>query len=229
MVVFKYFLLIFTIKIILSNPSLAMQIEDGDNAAKTLHQAIRFGNIAVIKSLCGGKGFDVDATVDHTKRTALHRAVIEGKREAVKLLISLGANLSCEDYCGWTPFQHAAAGGNREVMEELINQVEVSLSRRAKETQLQGPQREDFLNQGRYYLINGKNHHGQTPLHLAIVTARFTEKELIFLLGKLVRMRVDLTEKDNKGKTPYDYALNVGYHRLAHRIDELGNNKVREK
>src|SRR3990167_6298445 len=130
MVVFKYFLLIFTIKIILSNPSLAMQIEDGDNAAKTQHQ---------------------------------------------------------------------------------------------------GPQREDFLNQGRYYLINGKNHHGQTPLHLAIVTARFTEKELIFLLGKLVRMRVDLTEKDNKGKTPYDYALNVGYHRLAHRIDELGNNKAREK
>ncbi|MGL9758831.1 MAG: ankyrin repeat domain-containing protein [Wolbachia sp.] len=65
-------------------------------------------------------GASVDIEDKLIGRSPLHIAATNNNVEAVELLKNYGANVNYKDAWGWTPFDCAAAKGNRKVMNYLI-------------------------------------------------------------------------------------------------------------
>lgn len=85
-----------------------------------LHLAAQRGNIAVISYLVGlGAHVDVRCR-DARGRTALHYAVESRRTEAIKVMVSLGADIRANDYGGRSILHHAAWRRNLEAVKHVV-------------------------------------------------------------------------------------------------------------
>jgi ankyrin repeat protein len=85
-----------------------------------LHLAAQRGNIAVISYLVGlGAHVDVRCR-DVRGRTALHYAVESRRTEAIKVMVSLGADIRANDYGGRSILHHAAWRRNLDAVKQVV-------------------------------------------------------------------------------------------------------------
>jgi ankyrin repeat protein len=85
-----------------------------------LHLAAQRGNTAVISYLVGlGAHVDVRCR-DGRGRTALHYAVESKRTEAIKIMISQGADIRARDYSGRSILHHAAWRRNLEAVKHVV-------------------------------------------------------------------------------------------------------------
>ena len=86
----------------------------------SIQEAATIGDIDLVRSLIE-KGTEVDSREDHSLRTALHCAAMNGHKSVAELLLASGANTDTRDV--WprvTPLHYAAEGGYTEIVEFLI-------------------------------------------------------------------------------------------------------------
>jgi len=91
-----------------------------------------------------------------TTTISLHKAVVDGDIEQVKLLISQGADVNSRNMLGWSPLHTALQNSRQAVIEPLI---------------AEGAD------------VNAKDNSGQTPLHIAVVTGQKDAVELLIAKG----------------------------------------------
>lgn len=94
-----------------------------------LCQAIVDGDLDYIRSWCEQEGNDIN-TRDYVGRTPLHLAVVNGRTDAVKLLVDNGARLIARLLDGRAALHIAAQFGNNEIVKILM---EKSLSNEEEE------------------------------------------------------------------------------------------------
>lgn len=122
---------------------------------------------------------------DSEQYTPLHRACSNNRIEAVKVLISNGANIEAATVDGWQPIHSAAQWGNVQLVRLLL----------ASGSDL-----------------NSRTDGGNTPFHLAATRAA-TNRELIEYL--LFHDLVDIDATNNAGDTPFDICKrNSRYYKL---------------
>lgn len=85
--------------------------------AAQLRQAAELGNVPALQSLLG-KQAAIDAR-DDSGRTALMLATLHGRTEAVKVLLSAGADPNAADANGTTPLQAALEGDQPAIADAL--------------------------------------------------------------------------------------------------------------
>jgi cytohesin len=153
------------------------------NADKSIHTAVRDGNIEAVKQYLDA-GTDVNAK-DENGVTPLHQAAFYGQKEVVELLIAKGADVNAKEEDGWTPLHFAAESapwqltrGHKEVAELLI---------------AAGAD------------VNARDNWGRTPLHEA---AYHSNKEIV---GLLIAKGADVNAKDDDGTTPLDRSTEGRY------------------
>ena len=149
-----------------------------DVDATPLHKAMNGGMAKVVDMLLE-QGANVNAK-DNEGRTLLHKAVLDGRVDAidaVRMLIEHGADVDAQEIQGKTPLHEVAGFGRPEVARVLL---------------------EHGAN------VDAKNFHGQTALWTA---ARFGRLEVVPVLlehGAIVGA------KDNEGRTPFQIASKNG-------------------
>lgn len=122
-------------------------------------------------------------TTDKEGNTALCLAIINGKEEAVALLIKEGANLNAADkYEGDTPLHHAIFNNQFSIAKQLIES---------------GAD------------INKKNNESDTPLHFAInsESEHLNEKSKLQFVTLLINAHADLNSQNENNETPLKVAL----------------------
>ncbi|XP_063674004.1 LOW QUALITY PROTEIN: serine/threonine-protein phosphatase 6 regulatory ankyrin repeat subunit B-like [Bolinopsis microptera] len=106
------------------------------------------------------------------------------KIEMVKHLLNLGSDINLKDNSGWNILHHAVQKASMRTVEYLCV---------------------EYTAEAATSLVNAKDPHGMTPLHMAI--KRGSSKELISNLFKIVDIDVEI--KNSMGKTALMYALEV--------------------
>lgn len=99
-----------------------------NRAPSALHLAAARGDIKKIKDLVKSEAVaHIDQPDAHSGRTALHEAAFHGKSEAVKLLVSLGADPRCSDHSLKTARDLARQKKNMELYK-LLTQIQCGYS-----------------------------------------------------------------------------------------------------
>ena len=160
------------IVVLLLNAGAKIHIK-GQSAWTPLHAA-SFSNCGKIIQILCEKDPSILNSTDTAGQTALFVAALQNREEATRALLAANASPFIQDHKGNTPAHIAAASGNKEALQALL-EIEVEECAR---------------------LVNQTNQEGKTPLHCA---ALFARKELIEILleGKA---SVDAQDKD--GQTP---------------------------
>jgi hypothetical protein len=81
-----------------------------------IHLLLENGAVAVIDNL----GTDLGFVLETIECNALHKAVMGGQIDTVKLLLKYGANIEIPDSDGQTPLALAVLSGNKDMVEVLI-------------------------------------------------------------------------------------------------------------
>lgn len=87
--------------------------------AKSIREAVSRKDIGAIRRLAE-QGVDLESREGKARNTALHLAVRDGNKEAVKVLLDLGAFADPRNYRGITPLMDAVKSGDREIVELLV-------------------------------------------------------------------------------------------------------------
>ncbi|XP_065650594.1 uncharacterized protein LOC101237623 isoform X2 [Hydra vulgaris] len=96
-------------------------IDIGDNQEKTpLHLASEFGHLHCVKLLISTSPGDVNST-DACGMTPLHLAVLNDRRDVIRLLIVSGANVYLRDNLDWSSLDYAAQNGKEKCLYILLN------------------------------------------------------------------------------------------------------------
>lgn len=128
---------------------------------------------AILKYLLERPDIDLNAR-DREGQTALHKAVLAGNNEAVRLLIEKGADYRVSDTKGKLPLDYAIEQGKREIVS-LLPQMSSGIFSRSTvnpETFLAAVRKVDvelvkeLLQKG--FNVNQANARGWTPLHEAV-------------------------------------------------------------
>ncbi|XP_063673929.1 uncharacterized protein LOC134811121 [Bolinopsis microptera] len=147
----------------------------------TLHQAAQKGEIKLVNDCL----VDVHINVrDKYSRTPIMYAAWTDEIEMVKHLLNLGSDINLMDNSGWNILHHAVQKDSMRTVEYLCVEIPTNAATS---------------------LVNAKDPHGMTPLHMAI--KRGSSKELILNLFKIVGIDVEI--KNSTGKTALMYALEV--------------------
>jgi ankyrin repeat protein len=156
-----------------------------------LHSSVKAGDVDRAQSLIS-EGANINA-MDNAHATPLSWAAMLGQKEVAELLISAGADLNPQDaFSSISPLHHAATNGKRDLAELLINS---------------GADVNAKLTGGLASTLGSLR--GATPLHGAAQNARPEIVELLIDSG------VDLNAKDSQGRTPLQYATEMGYGELV--------------
>ncbi|WP_341823711.1 ankyrin repeat domain-containing protein [Wolbachia endosymbiont (group A) of Agelastica alni] len=211
----------------------AISIEAKDRNGKTpLHVAARQGCITSINLLLG-KGANVTAKTNNSdwNWTPLHYAVYYNKPDAVKYLMSRGADVKVRDKKGNTPAYYAV-GGHRAYDRKKRSTSDSNQQNYAAQSQ---EDREDRLEVLELLIseadIETKNDDDQTLFHIAaqgrrlravrllvnkIESVNFEDSlyeesnELIRAVRQRERLKSLINEKDKFGYTPLQYAAKNG-------------------
>ncbi|KAI0380524.1 ankyrin repeat-containing domain protein [Hypomontagnella monticulosa] len=158
--------------------------------------------------------------------TRLGYAAGWGNEEIVKLLLENGADAGSKDGRGYAPLIYAANRGHERVMALLLERgVDVEPQGRDGRTPLYFAEMHGYQGAVRMLLERGANpnirdFYGSTPLSIAVRFGRETEVKF-FLASK----EVDISLKDNFGRTPLWWAEWRGYPRISELL--LENAKTR--
>lgn len=101
---------------------LALKLEGKDPAPyrKTLHYAVKQGDMARVQSLIAG-GVNVNEQEQLSNITALHYAVKLKRKEAIQKLLAARANPNLMNFAGITPLRDAVTGREDEMARMLID------------------------------------------------------------------------------------------------------------
>ncbi|KAF9411019.1 hypothetical protein HW555_010065 [Spodoptera exigua] len=85
-----------------------------------LHECIFIGDVRKLSSLL--RNHDV-ARKDKHGNTALHLAVMLGRKECVQLLLAHGAPVKVKNLAGWSPLAEAISYGDRQTISSLVRKL----------------------------------------------------------------------------------------------------------
>lgn len=85
-----------------------------------LYLAAKKGQSELVK-LLADRGVDVEAKSKGYGHTALHAAAIENHADTVRVLADVGAKVNAQNVVGWTSLIWAAARGNLEAVQALLD------------------------------------------------------------------------------------------------------------
>uniref|UniRef100_A0A3Q0SXR9 Ankyrin repeat domain 2 (stretch responsive muscle) n=1 Tax=Amphilophus citrinellus TaxID=61819 RepID=A0A3Q0SXR9_AMPCI len=126
---------------------------------------------------------------DELKRTALHRACLEGHSPAVQMLLEKGADINLNDQLGSRAIHWACRGGNLTVIEVLKNHgADVNVRDKLHSTPLHVATRTGHAIIVEYLLscgakINSRDREGDTALHDAVRLNRHKIVKLLVVAG----------------------------------------------
>ncbi|XP_030604553.1 ankyrin repeat domain-containing protein 2 [Archocentrus centrarchus] len=138
---------------------------------------------------------------DELKRTALHRACLEGHSPAVQMLLEKGADINLNDQLGSRAIHWACRGGNLTVIEVLKNHgADVNVRDKLHSTPLHVATRTGHAIIVEYLLscgakINSRDREGDTALHDAVRLNRHKIVKLLVVAG------ADTKIKNHEGLT----------------------------
>ncbi|XP_045425248.1 ankyrin repeat domain-containing protein 1 isoform X2 [Lemur catta] len=141
------------------------------------------------------------------KRTALHRACLEGHLAIAEKLIEAGAQIEFRDMLESTAIHWASRGGNLDVLKLLLNKgAKISARDKLLSTALHVAVRTGHYECAEHLIaceadLNAKDREGDTPLHDAVRLNRYKMIRLLIMYG------ADLNIKNCAGKTPMDLVL----------------------
>lgn len=146
-----------------------------------IRRAVGRGDIVLLQRLLlYGNRCGLDEREPGTGTTALHTALMLGRREAVTVLLCNGASVDVPDRKGWSAVHWAVLSGNYETTEEVLDYGAAP---------------------GRGTKDRGRS--GTTPLHMA---AALGDAEMA---GLLIRRGANTQAKDEYGMRAVDYAAVV--------------------
>ena len=152
----------------------------------------------VLRFLKAGTSID---SVDWLDRTALHRAILCGENDIVKLLMSVGVNVFCSDWFSLTPLHLAAKENNISAIQTLL-----SHNKNAR----RGPTYSAGFNQW-------------TPLHFASFYGH------IDAMKSLLENGANLNEKTQLGLTPLMLAAGRGHLTSVSFLQTRANSEARSR
>ena len=128
-------------------------------------------------------------------------AIVDRKDEDVRILLEQGADPNGIDHIGWTPLMVAAEYENTKIIKLLFSY---------------GAE------------INRTDKYGQTPLHIAVdisidgavQTDGVQGDESIDIILCLLEHGADITAKDNKEKSPLDWAYEYKSEKIIKLLQE---------
>ena len=121
------------------------------------------------------------------KELPLERALKTGKIEMIKLLLSAGAVSNTLAITGNSLLHTAVTECARKKTKNNLNVVELLLTHGCQ--------------------VNERNHHGMTPLHIAVNTSKDDTDASLDLEILLIKHGADVTALDDKSRTPLHYAF----------------------
>lgn len=166
-----------------------------------LHLAAEHDRWKVVSDLSSETIRDVQ---DNEGRTALHRAVEYGRKEAVQSLMAAGVNPNIKDHKKRTALHRAVEDGHKGVVGKLLE-----------------AKKDSKLN------LNEQDDNGRTALHLAVKNYRWKEDERGHekveldpeIMESLLDAEADPNVQDNDGRTPLHLAMEE-YDRLVGKHEE---------
>ncbi len=187
-------------------------VKEDEHGMTPLHVASWKGLDSIAEILLAN-GASVDET-DKNKKTPLH---VASTREVVKVLLAHNAQPLLKDKAGFTPFDAAAKGGNRELVKAFLagcialrsaDEEGVTALHRVARCVTTPEVIKILLAQGGDVLNKNKN--GMIPLHVAAFVGT---KPMVETLLPLDASQVKATDKD--GETPLHWASFAGHADIA--------------
>jgi pectate lyase len=220
-------------KELVADNALIYTLTESPEPPRSLQEAAACGDIDELKGLIT-QGVDINGRESLRIHTALYRAVINGHKESVGLLLSKGAQVDAGDDGPTTTLCYATEKGYRGIAELLIaHGADVNVKRGgwpAGDTPLHSAVRGGYKDIIELLIANGadvniKNNQGQTPLEIALINNRSDIVELLVakgadvslhtavLIGDLAKVKslieeaADVNTKDASDNTPLHYAV----------------------
>lgn len=192
-----------------------------DVFASDLLNALSTRNLNKIKELASA-GADLNERDPGLGRTPVMWAAIQGQREIVVFLISMGVDLNVKDKEGKTALMLASWAGNKEIAAILLDGgADVNLADKDGNTSLMialceiGGRDVAQLLISKGADINTKNNFGNTPLMIAF--QNFPE-----IAELLISKGADIYVKNRGGTTTLDYAAALGKQKIVELIVSKG-------
>ena len=154
-------------------------------------------------------------TRDHEGKTQLHHAVIRGAQKEVKELLSKGAAVDIQDTFGNQPLHYAASKVSYAIIELLlkwdadVNAIGADAST-ATHLAIRSPKALQALFRARPCL-SAQDTHGDTPLHLAVLTSSSCVSTKGSIIEKLIHLGADVNLPNHSGSTPFHLVLHQQY------------------
>lgn len=192
-----------------------------DVFASDLLNAISTRKLNKAKELASA-GADLNERSSDIGRTPIMWASIQGQKEMVAFLISMGADVNLQDSEGKTALMLASWAGNKEIAFLLVdNRAYVNLADKEGKTALMIALRETNGDIAKFLIskganINIKDNFGNTPLLYALI------EKLPDLSGLLILKGADIFVKNKDGSTPLIYAAGNGNREIVELIVSNG-------
>jgi ankyrin repeat protein/class 3 adenylate cyclase len=181
---------------------------------------------SVLSKNCRNK--DIDAS-DRDGRTALHLACLEGRDDAVQLLLEYGANLDTHDHLGNQPFKEAITRGAKSIVGILARagaelspesraDLECEMCRAAAEGNL--AKLKSFIECG--ISANSIDYGKRSALHLAASYGHLDVVQYLLESGS------NTHAVDRLGRTPMDDAQDAGHHSIQKLLGRFTSSKSDE-
>lgn len=221
---------------VLARRPLAAGVPRWFSTSRAFKQQCRFillasnGDVKAMQALVDSDGVTVNSS-DFTGRTALHLAAAEGKLEAVKFLVDLGAEVNAFDSQNVSPLEEAIDGKHSAVVKFLYsNGAKIHPSRESEmisrlltaAAQSDTDTIQRLVDAG--FKVQTSDYDLRTPLHLAAAEGALASAKLILANGG------DVTAIDRFGNTPLDDSLRATkgqFREVAQLLSTLGKSHGR--
>lgn len=185
----------------------------------SLHDALRKGNISDndLEKLINSTSDDDLNSEDKDGRTPIFLAASLGNAHIFKLIQDKGGDMNITNRHGENLLHHAVIGGDLSIIENVLEQNEISLSAQDNEGNTimhyvtLGKTKKNSTNVCKFLLEEGailsiKNNENRTPYHLAVINQLYEILEMMLTMnsnGVLVQ--------DENGHTPLQIAMDKNY------------------